>query len=79
MREEENRITSQRLYLINPELTVNPYPTLRFRCRKFIGPEDQLFDITFEQFMYMQTYLDAAGSSKDQPSPSLPVASWKRI
>ncbi|MCB6981972.1 hypothetical protein LI102_23750, partial [Bacteroides uniformis] len=43
MREEENRITSQRLYLINPELTVNPSPTLRFRCRKFIGPEDQLF------------------------------------
>ena len=49
-------------YLINPELTTNPYPTLRCRLRKFTGPEDQLFDITFAQFMYLQTYLDAMQS-----------------
>lgn len=53
---------SQKLYHLNPELTVNPYPTIRCRLRKFIGPDDQLLDITFEQFMYMQTYLDAMQS-----------------
>lgn len=59
-RVEENRINaSMRQYQINPQLTVNPYPTLRCRLHKFTGPDDQLFDITFEQFMYLQTYLDA--------------------
>ena len=52
-------------YHINPELNRNPYPTLRCRLRKFIGPDDQLLDITFEQFMYLQTYLDAM---KDDPT-----------
>ena len=63
IRKVENRLnTSLRQYLINPELTTNPYPTLRCRLRKFTGPEDQLFDITFAQFMYLQTYLDAMQS-----------------
>lgn len=53
---------SQKLYHLNPELTVNPYPTVRCQLRKFFGPDDQLLDITFEQFMYMQTYLDAMQS-----------------
>lgn len=52
-------------YYINPGLTRTPYPTLRCRLRKFIGPDDQLLDITFEQFMYLQTYLDAM---KDDPT-----------
>lgn len=46
-------------YYIKPERFVNPYPTLRIRCRKFTGADDGLYDITFEQFIYMQTYLDA--------------------
>ena len=55
IRKVENRLnTSLKQYLINPELTTNPYPTLRCRLRKFTGPEDQLFDITFAQFMYLQ-------------------------
>jgi hypothetical protein len=63
IRVEDNRFNpSGKLYLINPELTTNPYPTIRCGLRKFTGPEDQLFDITFEQFMYMQTYLDAMQS-----------------
>lgn len=53
------RAENQENYQINPQLTVNPYPTLRCRPLKFYGPDDQLFDITFEQFMYMQTYLNA--------------------
>lgn len=53
---------SQKVYHLNPKLTVNPYPTIRCRLRKFFGPDDQLLDITFEQFMYMQTYLDAMHS-----------------
>lgn len=56
---------SNETYYVNPELTRNPYPTLRCRLRKFIGPDDQLLDITFEQFMYLQTYLDAM---KDDPA-----------
>lgn len=46
-------------YYIKPDCFVNPYPTLRIRMRKFIGPDDGLYDITFEQFIYMQTYRDA--------------------
>lgn len=46
-------------YYIKPLLSVNPYPTIRLRMQRFTGPDDGLFDITFEQFMYMQTYLDA--------------------
>ena len=63
IRVEDNRFNpSQKSYLINPKLTTNPYPTIHCRLNKFTGPEDQLFDITFEQFMYMQTYLDAMRS-----------------
>ncbi|WP_333615924.1 hypothetical protein [Bacteroides pyogenes] len=54
-------------YYIDPSrLVTNPFPTLRCRLHKFRGPDDQLLDITFEQFMYLQTYLDAmrADSSK---------------
>lgn len=56
----ENRYSSQFMqYQINPQLSVNPYPTFHCRFYKFVGPDDQMFDITFEQFMYVQTYLDA--------------------
>lgn len=53
---------SQERFYINPELDRNPYPVLRCRLHQFIGPDDQLLDITFEQFMYLQTYLDAMRS-----------------
>lgn len=46
-------------YYIKPLRFANPYPTVRIRVRKFTGPDDGLYDITFEQFIYMQTYLDA--------------------
>lgn len=62
-RDEKNKTA----YYIDPScLVTNPFPTLRCRLRKFRGPDDQLLDITFEQFMYLQTYLDAmrADSSK---------------
>jgi hypothetical protein len=42
-----------------PYLWTNPYPRLRVYGLKFTSPDDCLFEITFEQFMYMQTYLDA--------------------
>ena len=46
-------------YYIKPDCFANPYPALHIRMRKFIGPDDGLYDITFEQFIYMQTYRDA--------------------
>lgn len=52
----------RKLYQINPLLTVNPYPSIRCRLHKFTGPDDNMWDITFEQFMYMQAYLDAMQS-----------------
>lgn len=66
-----------KLYHINPELSVNPYPTIRYQLRKFIGPDDQLLDITFEQFMYMQTYLDAM-QSDPQKIDYLLACLWHR-
>lgn len=53
-------------YYVNPKLTRNPYPVLRCRLHKLIGPDDQLLDITFEQFMYLQAYLDALNSDPEQ-------------
>lgn len=53
------RFSDEKKYYINPSLTVNPYPFIRCRLRRFTGPDDNLFDITFEQYMYMQTYLSA--------------------
>jgi hypothetical protein len=52
----------RKYYHLTPDLTTNPYPTIHCQLWKFIGPEDQLLDITFEQFMYLQTYLDAMHS-----------------
>ena len=52
-------------YCIQPLRTVNPYPKLRIRWHRLAGPDDNLFDITFEQYMYLQTYLDAL---PDDPS-----------
>lgn len=52
-------------YYIQPLRTVNPCPKLRIRWHRLAGPDDNLFDITFEQYMYLQTYLDAL---PDDPS-----------
>ena len=43
-----------------------PYPTLQVRRQQLTGPDDNLFDITFEQYMYLQTYLDAAAADPAQ-------------
>ena len=45
-------------YYLQPLRTVNPCPVLRIRLHRLKGPDDNLFDITFEQYMYLQTYLD---------------------
>ena len=60
--EEDSSLPMRKYYHLTPDLTSNPYPTIHCRLCKFIGPEDQLLDITFEQFMYLQTYLDAMRS-----------------
>lgn len=52
----------QNTYCIGSMLAVNPYPHIHIRLRRFTGPEECLFNITFEQFMYLQTYLDAAAA-----------------
>lgn len=56
---EKDRYNNKLHYYIMPLRFVNPYPIISVRMRKFTGPDDGLYDITFEQFIYMQTYLDA--------------------
>lgn len=46
-------------YCIQPRRTDNPFPRLCIGLRRLTGPDDCLFDISFEQYMYLQTYLDA--------------------
>ena len=46
-------------YYIKPMRFINPFPSIFIHEEKFTGPDDGLYDITFEQFIYMQTYLDA--------------------
>lgn len=59
-------------YYIKPERFVNPYPTIHITAKKkFTGPDDGLYDITFEQFIYMQTYLDAMQRDPHKINPLL--------
>lgn len=64
-------------YRIQPKLSVNPFPTLRIQCRRFIGADDGLYDITFEQFIYIQTYLDALQNDLTKLDPLL-ACIWHR-
>lgn len=64
-------------YIVMPELSRNPYPTLRCRLRQFTGSDDQLLDITFDQFIYMQTYLDAMKDDPEQIN-NLLACLWHR-
>jgi hypothetical protein len=41
---------------IYPKLTRNPFPILKSRFRKLKGPADGLTEITYDQFIYLQTY-----------------------
>lgn len=73
----DSRITDYKRYYVNPLLSVNPCPVIRCRFRKFTGPDDALLDITFEQYMYMQTYLSAM--RQDQQKINLLIAClWHR-
>ncbi|WP_303071624.1 hypothetical protein [Bacteroides nordii] len=53
------RITDEKIYYVNPLLSTNPYPTFRYHLHTYTSPDDGLLNITFEQYMYLQTYLDA--------------------
>lgn len=46
-------------YYIKPNLSTNPYPKVYARLHRFTGPDDGLYNVTFEQYIYLQTYLDA--------------------
>lgn len=50
------------VYAICPDLTRNPYPKLRVWFRRYYGPEDGLFDICYEQFVWLQHYHQAMAS-----------------
>lgn len=64
-------------YHIRPLLSINPFPTLRIRGRQFIGADDGLYDLTFEQFIYIQTYLDALRNDSSKLDPLLACV-WHR-
>lgn len=54
----------QNTYCLCSDRTVTPYPSLHIRLHRFIGPDDAMMDISFEQYMYLQTYLDAMYSDR---------------
>ena len=56
------KYTNIKEWYVNSGLTINPYPRLLIRLHRFIGPDDAMMDISFEQYMYLQTYLDAVTS-----------------
>jgi len=41
---------------LDNRLTVNQYPELKIRCRKFYGPTDAMTDLLYNQYIYLQTY-----------------------
>lgn len=64
-------------YYIKPIRFINPFPSLVIQKETFTGPDDGLYDITFEQFIYMQTYLDAMRQDAQKLSPLL-ACLWHR-
>lgn len=64
-------------YYIKPVRFVNPFPSITIQKEVFTGPDDGLYDITFEQFIYMQTYLDAMQTDAQKLSPLL-ACLWHR-
>ena len=45
--------------IITPEFPdINPFPKFTLHFRTFTGPSEYFFNICFEQFMFLQTYLD---------------------
>lgn len=64
-------------YYIKPIRFVNPFPSITIQEETFSGPDDGLYDITFEQFIYMQTYLDAIQTDTQKLSPLL-ACLWHR-
>ena len=44
----------------DPMLTKQPYPTIKAGGRELHGATDNLFSLTFGQYMYLLTYMDAA-------------------
>lgn len=66
--EAENMLPVQELFgylfedgkpIVRSALHVNPYPTLRIKGHELKGADDRLYTITFEQYIYLLTYLDA--------------------
>lgn len=41
---------------VSPKLTVNHYPVIRSGFKKLTGPEDMLQNISYNQFVFLQTY-----------------------
>lgn len=61
----ENNAGETRL-MITPAIEAKiPYPRLIIGLRRLKGPSEYLHNITFEQFMFLQTYLDAMACDPD--------------
>ncbi|MDR1370804.1 MAG: hypothetical protein LBJ72_11875 [Dysgonamonadaceae bacterium] len=43
-------------YSLEPKLTRNPFPTTKCGCITVCGPDDGLTNITYDQFIMLQTY-----------------------
>ena len=52
--------------IVRSELHENPYPTLRIKGHELKGDDDRLYTITFEQYIYLLTYLDAVSKDHGQ-------------
>lgn len=53
-------------YYIRPRLTVNHFPKFCCKLKQFTGPDDGLFTIRFEQYIYLLTYMDAMQRSPEE-------------
>ncbi|MGL4853183.1 MAG: hypothetical protein ACRC3Z_11165 [Phocaeicola sp.] len=45
-------------YHLTPELLHNPYPTFKIWWNRFTGPDEYMYEITFNQYVFLTTYLD---------------------
>lgn len=49
---------------IDSRLSKNPFPLLKISGHRLIGPADALTDITYEQFIYLQTFSERISSDQ---------------
>ena len=58
-------VNDNNIYQLSPKLTINHFKRVRCRCKYLHGPGDALENITYEQFVWLQTWQSQLNANPD--------------